>query len=320
MDHGSRLVTTRMADPFARRTGPLAAAMALMVAMALPALADQPYFATPESALAALTKALQAKDADALANLLGPEHRDDLIGGDPAQARQWLDDLDVLATQAATLEPNDDGSMTVVLGRKDWPMPVPLVREDQGWRYDTAAGLEEIDDRRVGSNELTAIGLLRSYVDAQLDYAQADHDGDQVLEYAQKIVSTPGQKDGLYWAPDGSGELSPLGPLVAEADAYTKDYYKTGEPYHGYYYRILTKQGQNPPGGAYDYIINGNMIAGFAMVAWPADYGHSGVMTFAVSHQGTVYEKDLGEDTDKLAPDITTYDPDDSWDEVADED
>ena len=167
-------------------------------------------------------------------------------------------------------------------------MPVPLAHEDKGWRFDTEAGIEEIDDRRVGSNELSAIGLLRAYVDAQLQYAQADHDGDQVLEYAQKIVSAPGQQDGLYWQADGTGELSPLGPLVANADAYTTDYYKLGEPYHGYYFKILTGQGANPPGGKYDYVINGNMIAGFAMVAWPADWSYSGVMTFAVSHQGRV--------------------------------
>ena len=295
-----------------------AAVTAILVT--LPVMAAQPYFATPDAALAALTAALQAKDGDALADLLGPENRADLIGGDPAQARQWMDELNVLANQGAKLEPNADGSMTVVMGRQDWPMPVPLVKEDQGWRYDTAAGLEEIDDRRVGSNELTAIGLLRAYVDAQQDYAQADRDGDQVLEYAQKIVSTAGEQDGLYWAAEGDAELSPLGPLVAEADAYTKDYYKRGEPYHGYYFKILTGQGANPPGGKYDYIINGNMIAGFAMVAWPADYGHSGVMTLAVSHQGKVFETDLGDDTAKLAPEITAYDPDQDWAEVDDED
>ena len=231
-----------------------------------------------------------------------------------------MDQLNILANQGSKLEPNADGSLTVVMGRQDWPMPVPLVKEEQGWRYDTAAGIEEIDDRRIGSNELTAIGLLRSYVDAQLQYAQEDRDGDKVLEYAQKIVSAPGQQDGLYWQAQAGAELSPLGPLVAEADAYTKDYHKRGEPYHGYYFKILTAQGANPPGGKYDYIINGNMIAGFAMVAWPADYGHSGVMTLAVNHQGTVFEKDFGDDTAKLAPEITAYDPDQSWEAVIGED
>ena len=136
----------------------------------------------------------------------------------------------------------------------------------------------------------------------------------------RRSSARPAKQDGLYWAAEGDAELSPLGPLVAEADAYTKDYYKRGEPYHGYYFKILTGQGANPPGGKYDYIINGNMIAGFAMVAWPADYGHSGVMTLAVSHQGKVFETDLGEDTAKLAPEITAYDPDQDWAEVDDED
>ena len=294
-------------------------AVGAAVLLAFPALADQPYFASPEAALAALETTLQHKDGDALAALLGPEHRDDLIGGDPAQARQWMDQLNVAVDQGARLETNADGSLTVILGRQDWPMPVPLVKEAAGWRFDTAAGIEEIDDRRVGSNELAAIGLLRTYVEAQLQYAQADRDGDQVLEYAQRIVSTPGQQDGLYWAPEGQQPLSPLGPAVAEADAYARDYHQHGEPYHGYYFKILTGQGASPPGGAYDYVINGNMIAGFAMVAWPADYGHSGVMTFAVSHQGIVYERDLGPETEKLAPEIATYDPDSGWDEVSDD-
>jgi hypothetical protein len=296
------------------------AAASLLALAAWPAAADQPYYATPEAALAALKEALVKKDAAAIMAILGPEHEDDLLGGDPALARQALDELGDAAGRAMSLQVNEDGSQTILLGRQDWEMPVPLVKEAQGWRYDTEAGIEEIDDRRVGSNELTAIGLMRAYVEAQLEYAQEDRDGDRVLEYAQKIVSTAGKQDGLYWAAEGGGELSPLGPLVAEADAYTKDYYQLGEPYHGYYFKILTGQGASPPGGKYDYVINGNMIAGFAMVAWPADYGQSGVMTFAVNHQGTVWEKNLGPDTAKLAPEIDAYDPGEGWDEVADED
>ena len=297
----------------------LLAAASLATLAAWPALASQPYYPTPEAALEALKTALVARDGAAIIAILGPEHEDDLLGGDPALARQALDELSEAAGAKMALEVNEDGSQTIVMGRQDWEMPVPLVKEDQGWRFDTDAGLEEIADRQVGSNELTAIGLLRAYVDAQLDYAEADRDGDKVLEYAQKIVSSPGTQDGLYWPAEGDAELSPLGPLVAGADAYTTDYYKVGEPYHGYYYKILTRQGSSPPGGAYDYIINGNMIAGFAMVAWPADYGQTGVMTFAVNHLGTVFEKDLGADTAKLAPEITAYDPGEGWDEVDEE-
>ena len=185
--------------------------------------------------------------------------------------------------------------MTVVLGRQDWPMPVPLVQEAQGWRFDTEAGLEEIDDRRVGRQRAD-----RDRPPARLRRRPAGlrpgrprrRPGAGVRAEDRQRARPAGRP--LLGA-TGDAELSPLGPLVAEADAYAKDYHQSGEPYHGYYFKVLTRQGANPPGGAYDYVINGNMIAGFAMVAWPADYGHSGVMTFAVSHQGTVYETDLGD-------------------------
>ena len=161
--------------------------------------------------------------------------------------------------------------------------------------------------------------MCLAWVDAQREYMRVDRDGDGILEYARKLRSSPGARDGLYWEATGDAELSPLGPLVAEADAYAKEYHRRGEPYHGYYFKVLTRQGATPPGGAYDYVINGNMIAGFAMVAWPADYGHTGVMTFAVSHQGTVYETALGDDTETLAPRITAYDPGQGWQEVEEE-
>jgi hypothetical protein len=214
--------------------------------------------------------------------------------------------------------PGDDDTMLVVLmGRNAWPMPIPLVRSAEGWHFDTEAGLEEMVDRRIGANELAAIGYARTYVQAQVEYAGADRDGDQVLEYAQKLVSTPGRQDGLYW-PDPAGDApSPLGPLAASEEDYTA-FREAEESFHGYYYRVLTGQGPNPPGGAYDYVINGNMIAGFALVAWPADYGNSGIMTFVVSHQGKVYQKDLGESTADLGRAMTVYDPDETWEEVLD--
>jgi hypothetical protein len=218
------------------------------------------------------------------------------------------------------LAPGENGAMIVLIGREAWPMPVPLVEEAAGWRYDTAAGLEELDDRRIGRNELAAIELGRTYAEAQLAYAALDRDGDQVLEYAQRLASTEGTRDGLYWPPGEDGEVSPLGPLVAAADDYLKEFRKAGEPYHGYYFKILKEQGANPPGGAYGYVINGNMISGFALVGWPAACGRSGVMTFVVSHQGKVYEKDLGPDTAKLAEAMTAYDPDATWSEVPPED
>jgi hypothetical protein len=194
------------------------------------------------------------------------------------------------------------------------------VRVDNGWHFDTEAGKDEIINRRIGRNELDALKSIRAYVDAQREYASKDRDGDEVLEYAQKFKSSPGKKDGLYWAADEEGEESPLGPLFTEgqAEGYFKATGKEEEntgprPFHGYLFRILTGQGKNAPGGQYDYIINGNMIGGFGLVAWPADYGDSGIMTFIINQQGKVYQKDLGPDTDKVAREMKAYDPDSSW-------
>ncbi|MBW2421614.1 MAG: DUF2950 family protein, partial [Deltaproteobacteria bacterium] len=202
----------------------------------------------------------------------------------------------------------------LLIGAKDWPFPVPLVHEEERWRFDTAAGLEEIADRRVGENETTAITVARVYGEAQEEYAREDREGDLVREYAQRLISTPGNRDGLFWPVDeGSDEEpSPFGPLIAEAREAQPDY-ERGEPFKGYFFEILTRQGSNPPGGEFDYIINGNMIAGFGLVAFPADYGKSGVMTFVVSHQGAVFQKDLGPFAG-----MDRYDPDSSWTAVAD--
>ena len=178
-------------------------------------------------------------------------------------------------------------------------------------------GLDELINRRIGGNERNAIDVLRAYLDAQRAYAARDRDGDGVLQYAQKLVSTPGKQDGLYWPADAAKgeEASPFGPLIAEARPTVKGH-KSGDPYRGYHFRILTQQGKNAPGGAYSYVINGRMIAGFAMVAYPAEYGESGVMTFIVNHNGRIYERDLGPNTAKLAPGITAFDPGKGWNAV----
>ena len=291
-----------MIHPIRHRLGVALLGTSLLLLPPAAAKAAQPAFATPEAAMAALRQALEQRDGKAVLALLGPEHEAELIGGDPAAARQGLAELGDAAREAMALAPGENGAMIVLIGRRAWPMPVPLVEEAAGWRYDTAAGLEELDDRRIGKNELAAIELGRTYAEAQLAYAALDRDDDQVLEYAQRLASTEGTRDGLYWPPGEDGEVSPLGPLVAAADDYLKE------------------QGANPPGGAYGYVINGNMIAGFALVGWPAAYGRSGVMTFVVSHQGKVYEKDLGPDTAKLAEAMTAYDPDATWSEVPPED
>lgn len=299
-----------------RRAG--AAMMAVLLCGASPSRAAEATFATPQEALAAFAAALNAADGEGLVALFGPEHRDELLGGDPAAARQGLALLRAAAAQDLHLESQGQDRATIVLGRQAWPMPIPLVRGEKGWRFDTDAGLEEIVDRRIGRNELAAIELARAYADAQAVYASEDRDGDDVLEYAQKLASTPGQHDGLYWQPEEGGEPSPLAAFAARASEYL-GYRREGEPYRGYRFRILTQQGPNPPGGAYDYVINGNMIAGFALVAWPADYGNSGVMTFALNHRGRLYEKDLGPETAEIAEAMTRYDPDASWAEVAEE-
>jgi hypothetical protein len=301
-----------------RRAGRLVAATAMLAGLALgpAAEADEAVFASPEAALEALRSALDSDDPQLLVDLLGPENRDDIVGGDPAEARQAVAAARAAAAQRLRLGPGDDeDSRTVLMGLRNWPLPFPLVKGEQGWSFDVEAGLEEIIDRRIGENELTAIANANLYVDAQQLYARADRDGDEVLEYAQKLVSSPGAKDGLYW-PDATGtDPSPLGPLAAsEADYLAQR--EAGEALHGYYYKILTAQGPNPPGKDYDYVINGNMIAGFALVAWPADYGNSGIMTFLISHQGKLFQKDLGEATAEIAAALERYDPDASWTEV----
>ena len=184
--------------------------------------------------------------------------------------------------------------------------------------FDTEAGKDELLSRRIGKNELSTLQSVRAYVEAQRDYASKDRDGDEVLEYAQKFRSTPGTKDGLYWPPDLDGEMSPLGPLVAEAQdqgylTKAKEESAAPEPFHGYFFKILTRQGKHAPGGKYDYVINGNMIGGFALVAWPAEYGESGVMTFIVNQQGKVYQRDLGTNTAKIVKKLSAYDPDKDW-------
>jgi hypothetical protein len=289
----------------------LSCALALLAAP--PLLADQPRFASPEAALEAFRTALASGDGRALLELFGPEHEAELVGADPASARQTLAAARLAAEEALSLAPGEaPGTRVILMGRLGWPMPIPLVEEPAGWRFDTAEGLEEIVDRRIGEHELAVIRAMRAYVAAQLAYASADRMGDGVPQYAQRLISSEGRRDGLYW-PAGSGEEpSPLAPLAASEADYLR-YSRAGEPYYGYRFKILTRQGEHAPGGAYDYVINGRMIAGFALLAWPADYGNSGIMTFKVSHLGQVFEKDLGEATEELAAVLDAYDPDSSW-------
>jgi hypothetical protein len=269
-------------------------------------------YATPDAALQAFRAAVDGEGGKGLLDLFGREYEADLIGGDPAEARQNLASLRRMAAQGMTLTSEGEARMTIVMGRRGWPMPVPLIKGPDGWRFDVKEGIQEITDRRVGRNELAAIDFCRAFIDAQRQYVARDHDQDGVLEFAQRLQSSEGKQDGLYWQAGADGVVSPLGPFAAASEQYLLER-KAGEPFHGYYFRVLKEQGDNPPGGRYNYLINGNMIAGFAMIGWPADYRRSGIMTFQCGHNGQILQKDLGPDTAKLASAITDFDPDKSW-------
>ena len=294
------------------RTLAFTVALAVLAFFAAPSLAEQRTFPSPQAAMDALVTALGAKDRAGVLAIFGDEYADFLTGGDEAAARvEWRGVYD-LAREGTVLRPAGDGRYIAVLGRRAWPMPIPIVEDNGAWRFDTAAGVEEVTNRRIGRNELAAMDFARRYVEAQRVYASTDHDGDQVLKYAQRLRSTPGRQDGLYWAPAPGTPASPLASFVADRSEFLSGR-DEGDPVLGYYYRILTKQGANAPGGDYDYIINGNMIAGYALIAWPADYGNSGIMTFMINQQGKLLEKDLGPDTEQIAATIQAFNPDSSW-------
>ncbi len=276
----------------------------------------QQAFKTPDEAAGALASAAKTGDPKAIVTVLGPDGTDIVSSGDPvadASAREkFVAAYD--AKHQVTLE--GDSKAIVVIGNEDFPLPIPLVRKDGTWRFDTDAGRQEILFRRIGKNELDAIQSSLAYVDAQNEYADKDRTGAGKGVYAQRIISSAGKKDGLYWPDAKGGDESPLGELIAKATAQG---YRTGggrTPYHGYYFKILTKQGSAAAGGELEYVVRDKMIGGFALVAYPAEYRNSGVMTFIVNHDGTVYEKDLGPRTANLAEKMTTYNPDSTWHKV----
>jgi hypothetical protein len=281
------------------------------------AAAPQETYATPEAAVDALMAALKADTDAAMLAIFGEEHKDLIVQSDrAATSATRARILAAMQTLRVLHEPGPDRRV-LLIGAEAWPVPIPIVRTGDRWRFATEEGEDEIANRRIGGNERNAIYVLRAYLDAQRAYAARDRDGDDVLQYAQKLASTPGKHDGLYWPADAAKgeEASPFGPLVAEAGPYLKGH-TAGDPYRGYYFRILTRQGKNAPGGAYNYVINGRMIAGFGLVAYPADYGNSGVMTFIVSHNGKVYEKDLGKDSTAIGAGMSAFDPGPGWKEV----
>lgn len=297
--------------------GSLVLALALSVPVATSAADTSRTFATPEEAVAALVQATSAQSGTDLRAIFGPAATE-LQNPDRVQATNEFEAFTAALNLNNRLVHESATKCVLEVGANSWPFPVPIVKRDGGWFFDIEAGKEEILSRRIGKNELAVLGVMRAYVDAQREYASRDRNGDEVLEYAQRIASTPGTKDGLFWPPELDGEISPLGPMVAEAqgEGYSmkvKGQETTRAPFHGYLFKILIRQGKHAPGGKYDYVINGHMIGGFALMAWPAEYGESGIMTFIVNQQGRVYQRDLGLKTAKQAAAMKAYNPEPGW-------
>jgi len=292
---------------------------AFIVAWSMPvmAAASQKLFSTPEDALKGLVEAIKIRDKAALDQIFGPSSKD-LLSGDAVQDAAESEEFARLVAEKTSLVKENDSKVIISIGNENWPFPIPLVKTNGQWFFDTEAGKEEILNRRIGEDELTAILVCRTYVKAQREYVLQDWDGDGILAYAQKLRSDPGKKNGLFWRHAPGEPVSPLGELVAQARmaGYKKEkslFKEQPIPFHGYYFKTLTRQGKNAPGGKYNYIINGNMVGGFALVAFPSNWGKSGVMTFIVNQQGKVYQKNLGPDTLKMEQDVDTYDPDKTW-------
>jgi hypothetical protein len=276
-------------------------------------------FASPEEASKALVDAARDYDKNKIAELFGSRNEQIFSSGDDVVDAKNRADFLKMAEEKSSVENQEANKAILHFGQNDWVFPVPVVNNGGQWRFDAEQGKQEILNRRIGRNELNAIGVIRGYVEAQSEYASIDRDGDEVSEFATKLRSEAGKFDGLYWETAPGQPESPLGPLVAEAKAVgykVKCCAESATPFHGYFYKILTRQGGHAPGGKYDYIINGNMMAGFALVAFPAVYGSSGIMTFVVNHRGKIYEKNLGPKTTELASAMKVYDPDASWEAV----
>jgi hypothetical protein len=276
---------------------------------------EQRSYATPEQAVDALISAVKSGKSSAMLRTLGQDAKSVIESGDPVQdansrevfARSY-DESRKLVREGSTIS-------HLLVGESEWPFPFALVKEDAGWRFDTSGGVDEIVNRRIGTNEISTIQSCLAYVDAQYEYYLANPEAGAILHYARRLLSTPGQKDGLFWETGTDEPESPLGAEFANArsQGYLQEGAPTPSPYHGYYYRALEAQGAAAAGGAYDYLVGDQMIGGFALLAYPAEYGSSGVMTFIVNHDGVVFSKDLGPDTATLAGKIAAFDPVDGW-------
>jgi len=299
------------------------AAIILLSGTFLPSFAKgvlQKRFASPEEAVQALVAAVKADDKKEMLAILGPGGKELISSGDEVADKAGRERFLKAYDEMNKLEKESADKIILHIGTDDWSLPIPIVKKNNTWVFDTKAGKQEILNRRIGRNELNVMEVLHAYVDAQREYASKDCKGGGVVEFAQKFISTEGKhRDGLYWETKEGEEMSPLGPLVAQAakEGYAKKNEGiTLSPFHGYYYKILTGQGKHATGGAYGYVVKGKMILGFALVAYPAQYGNSGVMTFLVNQEGIIYEKNLGKNTERIASAMKKFDPDKTWKKV----
>jgi hypothetical protein len=295
----------------------IAAAMFLLGTAPASQAAGMPQksFSSPEEAVKSLVAAVRANDIKEMLAILGPGSRELISSGDDVADRTGREKFLKAYDQMNTLQQESADKIVLSIGADNWPLPIPIVKKGTTWVFDIRKGKQEILNRRIGRNELHIMDVLHAYVDAQHEYATKDCRGDGKVEFAQRLISTEGKRDGLYWEAKEGEEESPLGPLVARA---AREGYANADlsPFHGYYFKILKGQGKHVDGGAYNYVVKGKMILGFALVAYPAEYGNSGVMTFILNQEGIIYQKDLGKDTKRRAEAIKIFDPDKSWTKV----
>jgi len=280
-----------------------------------PAIAQE-VFPSPEAASTALVDAAKAPERGMLDKIFGPGARDLIASGDEDVDKQRLSDFLELASKGGTVVDGEEGTKVLTYGADQWPFPIPLKKSGSGWSFDLAAGKQQIADMSIGQNELVAIGACSDYVAAQNEYFRTLHDDQPVQQFARRLVSTPGRHDGLYWDPESPTDRSPLGDRIVAAAIRTSDDPDAARSYHGYRYHILTRQGSAAPGGAYSYLVNGRMLAGFAMIAYPEKWGETGIMTFLCDQRGNVWQRNFGAGTDRVAPGIGIFNPHSAWDPV----
>ncbi|MBY8975847.1 DUF2950 domain-containing protein [Rhodobacteraceae bacterium NNCM2] len=300
----------------------LAASALAVILVGSIAYAEPKVFDSPEAAVAAVIDALKARDREALIATFGPENEDVILSDDPERDRDdWTDFMNSY-NELNRIAVQQDGSARLYIGDDQWPFPITMVQTDGGWSFDADAAREEMLETRIGLNELDVIDLLKGYVRVQGEFRQTDYDGDGVMEFASHIISATDKRDGLYWPPAPGVPESPVGDFIARAAAsgYSIDGRDVEpEPYLGYYFHVLTEQGEAAPGGAMDYMVNGNMVGGHALIAFPAEYGETGIMSFMVGENGVIYEADLGEETLDIADKIESFDPGDDWEILVEE-